>query len=281
MSASNPSITPGNIVLTPQQVFINGVDVGSTEGGVTISPKYKMADIHADQSGSTVLDKFVSGQEYTAKFTLAETANKANWKIAFPSAFLVGSGQSMYFDLQVGDRLSTHTTAIVFHPISKVPTDHSQDITFFQAACINASEVKYGPDKQTGLNVELHVLPDTTTTPMRFMLFGDPSVGLVAATAAAPGFTGTGNGTVTGVSGVNSKTKTEVITIKCVGQTSGNDFAVSGSLSGALGDFHVDAANLSTVPVVTTPISFTITQGATQFVYGDTFTINTTASNYA
>jgi hypothetical protein len=77
MSATNPNVNPSNIVLSPQQVFANGVDLGFTEGGVTISPKYKLAEIKGDATGSTILDMILSGQDFTAKFILAETKAKS------------------------------------------------------------------------------------------------------------------------------------------------------------------------------------------------------------
>jgi hypothetical protein len=285
MSASNAALTPADIVLTPMRVTMGGVDLGGTEGGVHLSPKYKIAPIHEDQAGDTQLDGVVAGQHYTCKFVLAETKNKAHWKIAFPHAKLVGTApnQLMYFDLQIGDKLSNHTQVVTLHPLAQVDGDLSQDITLYKAVAMSASEIKYGPDKQTGLSVELMILPDISVIPFKFLSYGDPTIGLVNAIAAAAvsGGGNVGNGVISAQAANNAYTKTETITVQCVGQTTGNDFSVSGSLSGALGEFHVAAANGSLFHFVSNPISFTFTQGTVQSAFGDSYTIATTAANYA
>jgi hypothetical protein len=109
------------------------------------------------------------------------------------------------------------------------------------------------------------------------MFIGDPSVGLVNATAS-PAVAGpnTGNGTVSNPVAYSGFTATETITLLCVGVPAANqaNFSVTGSVSGPLG-----IATLG-VPFISNEISFTINDGSTDFVIGDSFTISTTASNY-
>ena len=71
-------------------------------------------------------------------------------------------------------------------------------------------------------------------------------------------------------------TLTETITLECVGVPAADqaNFSVTGSLSGPLGIAELGIA------FVSPQISFTIADGATDFVVGDTFTIATTAANY-
>lgn len=287
MGVSTANVTPTNISLSPMQVKFNGVDLGGTEGGVDISIKYDIADIHVDQFGKSVIDKVVSGVEFSVKTMLCEIKNKDNWKVAFPSAYEVTSGtKGVYFTMAVGDHLLSHASQLVLHPLEAAANDLTTDYTFYKAVATEVSQVKYGPDKQVGLSVTWVILPDTSVSPAQYMYFGDTSVGRTNASAGSPALTGTGNGTIDTVAVVNGVTKTETITVKCVGSSSGNDFYVSGSLSGALGECHVAAANASSVnftvatgsPAV---ISFTLHQGTVQFVTGDVFTIATTAANYS
>jgi len=184
--------------------------------------------------------------------------------------------------MNIGDKLSTHAALLTLHPLSAAPGDMTTDLNFYKAVAMNASEVKYGPDKQTGLQVTMMVLPDTSVSPSRFMLYGDPAQGLINASAgsATPGMSNVGNGTITSIGVSNQYTKTETITVQCVGQTMGNNFYVSGSLSGAIGDFSVGAASGSLFHFVANQIQFTLTQGTVQFAYGDTFTIPTSGANY-
>lgn len=285
MSASNSVIVPGNIVLTPMRVTFNGVDLGGTVAGVDFSPKYDIADITVDQYGKTVVDGVVSGQHYNVKFTLAETKLAEAWKVAFPHSKLVGTfpNQSEYFDMQIGDKLSNHAHVLNLHPLSAVDGDLSQDLTFYLAVAKSASEVKYGPDKQVGLACEMQILPDTSIVPAKFCLYGDPNIGIINASAATavPGGGNVGNATISNIGVANAYTKTETITIAVVGQTSGNNIYVSGSQSGALGEFHVGAANGQLFDFVSNPIAFRLTQGTVQLQVGDTFTIATTGANYS
>lgn len=287
MSVSTANVTPTNISLSPMQVNYNGVDLGGTAGGVDISIKYDMADIHVDQFGKSVIDKVVSGVEFHVKTTLAEIKNKDNWKVAFPSAYEVTSStKGVYFTMAVGDHLLSHAEQLVLHPLEAAASDHTTDYTFYKAVATEVSEVKYGPDKQVGLSVQFVILPDTSVSPAQYMYFGDTTVGRTAASAGAPALTGTGNGTIDTVAVTNGVTKTETITVKCVGASSGNDFYVSGSLSGALGECHVAATSASSVNFTVQTgslavISFTLHQGTVQFAVNDSFTIATTASNYS
>lgn len=292
MSATNPTVHVQNIVLAPMQVFANGVDLGGTEGGVTLSIKTDHADIMVDQFGKTVLDSRVLGHVHSMKFTIAETGDMTRWKTAFPHGKLVGTApnQSFYFDLNIGDSMLARATTWTFHPISKIPSDHSEDINIFLGAAKSVSELKYDAAKQTGMTVELQVFPDTTSTPPRLMLYGDLANGAVNATAAAAvaGGGNVGNGTVTNPAPSNQYTKTETMTITCIGTGSAahHVFTVSGSTSGILGEFSLADANTSTfnfVPAGPNPsgyVAFTITQGATPFSLGDTWTIATVAANF-
>ena len=282
MSLSNATVTPANISLTPMRIKWNGVDLGGTTDSVKVNIKIDLADIHVDQFGKTVIDKRVSGHEYTVKCTLAEVNNKANWKVAFPSMkYDSATTGAIYSDMQIGDSLLAKAQVLLLHPLEKSDADLSGDYTFYKAIPIEASEVTYGPDKQSGLAVTFAIFPDTSVIPAKFMFFGDTSIGLVAASAGA-GTAGsnTGNGTLTAITVTSGVTKTETITALCVGSTTGNDFYIGGSVSGALGRVHVGATSTNTVAFTSGVINFTITQGTVQFVTGDSFTVATTAANF-
>lgn len=287
MSASTANVTPTNIPLTPMRVNFNGVDLGGTEGGVTLSIKYETAPIMVDQFGKTEINRKVSGQAYSVKMVLSEIINKDTAKVALPSAHEIVSGlnKMLYSDMQIGDDMLAHAQALILHPLEKSDSDLSEDYKFFKAVCTQAVEVKYGPDKQSGFQVEFVVFPDTGVSPARFMIYGDPTIGIVAATnAAAVAGANTGNGTVGGISVSNQYTKTETITMTCLGAPAANksNWEVHGSVSGPLGIVQLTSGTPgSSGNFVSNPINFTIVDGSTDFVAGDSFTIATTASNYA
>jgi hypothetical protein len=293
MTVSYSQVTPRDIVLSPQRVTVypvgggSPVDMGGTEGGVTLSIKTDLSPIMVDQYGKTEINHKVSGHHYGVKTTLAESANKSRWKQAFPHFDLITdiNGDTLFvFNSKIGDDLLSHAGKVVLHPLSLPDSDLSQDVTLILAACKSAAELKYGPEKQVGLAVEFVVYPDTSVVPARFMLFGDQSIGVVHAVAGAPvAGTNAGNGTIGSVVAYDGHTVTEVITVECIAvdPTHGNVFKVSGSLSGDIGQFVLAGAAASVVHFVKSEISFTITQGSTEFAYGDSFTIATTASNFS
>lgn len=268
--------------LTPCRVTFKGVDLGGTLDNVVVRPKFSKAEIKADQSGETVRDRRVSGFNVQIETSLTEVQLKEIWKVVFPHAKLVGAGinKMMYFQAAVGDSDLANAGPLILHPLSKANADLSGDHKFFLACASAESELVLSPTDQAKLKIVWNVLPDDSVQPERFYIYGDPSIGLVAATAGAPAFVGTGNGVISGVAVASGITKTETITLTCVTAVpNGGVFAVSGSLSGALG--------LATVGVGFTPppadpqvISLLINDGAVDFIVGDTFTIATVAANY-
>lgn len=106
-------------------------------------------------------------------------------------------------------------------------------------------------------------LEDLVTKIYRFLLgFG---------TAGAPGYTGTGNGTMTGVDTFVA-TVSETWTITCTATAAnGGTFSVVGSVSGAQANATVGT------PYSNSFIKFTINDGTADFILGDAFTVVTTA----
>lgn len=278
MGVSFANVTPTNMELTPMRVTFDGVDLGGTLGNVVVSTKFAKAEIKADQLGTTVLDRRVSGIEITVTTELTEVQNKDILKVVFPHMVEASQGgQDIgYFQSMIGDGDLSNAKQLILHPLSKPDADLSENYLFYKACASAESEITYGPEEQARLKIVWNILPDTGVQPARFYLYGNPGVGLVSATASAPSFAGTGNGTMTGVSVFNGATLTEVITAELVTEVAdGGVFHVEGSLSGSLGLATVGLAFVSPV------IAFTINDGSTDFDLGDTFTVNTVAANYA
>lgn len=277
MAVSYSTITPTNLELTPMRVTYKGVDLGATLDNVVLGIETMKAEIKADQLGDTVIDRRVSGHKFTVTTSLAEAKFKDNWKAVFPNMNLVTSGGSKigYFDSQVGRSDIDDAGELVLHPLSLPDADKSGDYLFYKATADANSELTYGPNDQLRLKLVMNVYPDFSVSPVRFMLHGDPTVGLTSASAGSPVLVGTGNGTMTSVTVFNGQTVTETITATCVtAATDGGVFHVSGSVSGSLGLATVGVSFVSDV------ISFTINDGATDFIVGDAFTVATTAANY-
>jgi len=278
MPTSFANVQTQKMELTPMRVTYKGVDLGGTLEGVTVNIEYQKSDILADQSGSTVRDRRVSGLNITVETSLAHIQDKEIWKKVFPHAYLVTDGlgnKQMYFTSRMGDSDLANAGELILHPLSKDDADKSGDFKFFKAAPDAKSSIVYSPTEQAKLKIIWNIMPDDSVQPERFMLHGDPAIGLINASFAAPTFVGTGDGTISGISVVNGVTKTETITAVCIATApNGGIFQVTGSLSGPLGNATVGVGFSSPV------ISFLINDGSTDFALNDTFTINTTASNY-
>ena len=285
MPLTNPNVTPTNMELTPCLVNWNGVDLGGTLKNVKISIETKKADIKADQLGETILDRRVSGHAFKVETVLAEIKSKSVFKAAFPNMRLISAGNgAIYATSAVGSSDVALAQALILHPLSVASTNLDYNHKFYKAVPEEISEVVFGPTEQQGLKVVWHVFPDTSTNPPRFYFHGDPANGIVSASAAAPVFTGSGDGTMTSVTVFDGYTKTETITATCLGVPASNksNWEVHGSVSGPLGIAEITSGSPGgTVTFTSAVISFVLTDGATDFVSGDVFTVATTASNYA
>lgn len=274
------TVTTSKMELSPMRVKFKTVDLGGTLGGVTVNVEYTKAEIKADQSGDTVRDRRVSGMNISVATEIAEIKNKDEWKVVFPHARLVDDGighKMMYFTTNIGDSDLANAGELLLHPLSLADADLSGDYKFYKGCADAKSEIKYSPTDQATLKITWNILPDDSVQPERFFIHGDPSIGIVNASAAAAvaGGGNTGNGTVGSISVVSGVTKTETITLLCIHAAANSGiFQVSGNLSGPLGNATVAVGFSSPV------IAFTIADGATDFVVGDTFTIATTAANY-
>lgn len=279
MTTSFSTVTPGNFELSPCRMTYGGVDLGGTDK-VSLKIEESLAELKADQLGTTPIDKKVSGLKITIETSLVETQYKNNWKVLFAAHKLVtqGGNTAFYFDSQVGQSMADLSQVLILHPLSKVDADLSGDVYVWKATAMPSSNLDFSSADQQKLKVTFDVYPDFTTQPPRFMIYGDPAVGLVDASAGAAtaGTGNTGDGTVTGIA-VSDNTPTETVTLQCVtAVTNGGVFNVEGSVGGPYG--------LATVGIgFTSPnneISFTINDGASDFVVDDSFTIATVAANY-
>lgn len=278
MTTSNATVTTSNMELTPMRVTFGGVDLGGTLSNVTVATEFTKAEIKADQSGGTVRDRRVSGLNISVTTELAEIKNLDIWKVVFPHAQLVDggiAGKSMLFTNNIGDSDLANAKQLLLHPLSLQDADLSGDFKFFKACADAKSEIVYGPTEQAKMKIIWNILPDDSVLPNQFFIHGDPTIGVIAASAGTPVYTGIGNGTMSGVAVYSGFTKTETITATCVGtNANAGNFDVEGTLSGPLG-IAVVGVNFNS-PV----ISFLINDGTTDFVQGDVFTIPTVASNY-
>lgn len=277
------SINPGNFELTPCRVNYKGVDLGATLGNVKVTVEEKLSELKSDQLASTIIDHKTSGFNCMVETTLAETQLKDNWKVIFPAHKLIQDNlgnKSFYFDSQVGVSMRDLAGPLILHPLSRVDADKTGDILIYLATAEGKADYTFSPTEQQKMKVIWHMYPDFATQPARFMLFGDPSIGVTPASAgAAIAATGNvGNGTVGSITVYSGTTETETIALQCVtpGPSGTAVFFVSGTQSGPLGLAKVGTSFIANPQVV----SFLVTGGGVNFAVNDSFTIATVAANF-
>ena len=271
------TVSTSKMELTPMRVKFNGVDLGGTLGNVSVNVEFVKSEIKADQSGETVRDRRTSGLNISVVTELTQIKDKAKWKAVFPHADLVTDGfgnQMMFFKNIIGDSDLVRSFPLILHPLSLPDIDLSGDYKFYLACADAKSEVVYGPKDQTRLKITWNILPDDSVLPERFMIHGDPTIGVTPAAFTGPTYVGTGTGTMGSIAVFNGVTKNETIVATLIDDSPVKIFEVIGSVSGALGNARQGVAFISPVA------AFTIAAGGTAFVDGDAFTLTTTASNF-
>jgi len=278
MPQSYSNVQASNFELTPCRLKYNSADLGGTLGNVLVKVENSLAELKADQFGTSPLDHKVTGLKVTIETELAESQLKDNWKVVFPQHQIVTSGLNKLFIFQsaVGASMRALAKTLILHPLSRADSDLAGDVKIFLAAAEGKSEIPFSPSEQQKIKCVWNAYPDLNQIPALYMLFGDPAIGVVAAIAGTPGYTGTGNGTMTGAAAHSGVTKTETITATCIKVIAGSGlFHVVGSISGELGLATVGTLFSSAV------VDFTINDGTIDFIETDAFTIAMTASNWA
>lgn len=177
---SYATVTTSSMELTPMRVTFDGADLGGTLGNVVIAAKYAKSEIKADQSGSTVRDRRVSGVEITVTTELAEVKNKDLWKVVFPHATKAGTGTgalaAIDFKENMGDSDQANAKHLILHPLSLPDASTGSDYHFWKAVASAESSITYGPNEQARLKIVWNILPDESASPNPFFRYGDPGV---------------------------------------------------------------------------------------------------------
>ena len=85
--------TTKNVKLGVCQVYLGGVDLGYTQGGVEVTVKTDTHKVNVDQFGKTTINEYIMGRDVNAKVPLAETTIE-NMVAIMPGASIttVGGG---------------------------------------------------------------------------------------------------------------------------------------------------------------------------------------------
>lgn len=178
-SITSMELTPVKVYWTPNGSTAEAY-LGGTLSNVKIQVNTEKAPIKADQTGTTVLDKRISGHMYTVTTEVAQINDFTVASYIFPSASALGSPASgiMWYN-NVGHSDISVAGKLRLHPMSQSDSTETYDWTFYVACPTENSEVTYSPTEQSRFKVEWAVYPDISNpitasgSDYRFMRFGD------------------------------------------------------------------------------------------------------------
>jgi len=154
-----------NVKLGVCTVFLDGKDLGYTQGGVQVSVKTDTHKVNIDQFGKTTVNELIMSRDVSAKVPLAETTIE-NMVAIMPGATLVNDGEGgkhVEVDSGIGIDLLSIAKELRLHPINKAADDYSEDFVIPLAATAGGLDFAYEVEKERIFNVEFTGYPDPVT----------------------------------------------------------------------------------------------------------------------
>ena len=155
-----------DIKVKPVTVTWDGLDLGSTSGGASVTPAAELVDIVADQQGSQPIDSVLTGVSLSITITLLEL-NTANYNKMVGGAIgsehndggtaVVGYGTAKNFTNMLGN-----AGALQLRPIGN--TDASED-WYFWKALPEVTGLSFVADSANSMEVTFRIYADTSKDP--------------------------------------------------------------------------------------------------------------------
>lgn len=156
-----------------------GGDLGKTEA-IEMSMEIASFDVTANQTGETVLDKFVTGMSAAITTNLIEMTAE-NWELLVgdglggnftPSAGTVMTG---YGDASINRSFFDIAGELVLHPVRLPVGDRSRDVTIFKCV-VQPESINFDSTEKQGMAVSFTALLDETKdSNINLFAFGDSS----------------------------------------------------------------------------------------------------------
>ena len=156
-----------------------GGNLGKTEA-IDVSMEVETFEVTANQTGSTILDKIITGISAEASTTLLQMT-KENWSL------LIGEGVGGNYTPSAGTEVSGYGSdsvnksffniagELVLHPLRLADDDYSRDFTLHQAVAQPAS-INFDSTEKQGMEVTFTgMLDETKNGAVNLFSFGDSS----------------------------------------------------------------------------------------------------------
>lgn len=166
-----------NVKLGVCRITFDGVDLGYTKGGVTVTVATETHKVNVDQFGQTPINEYITGRTVTVKVPLAETTLE-NLVAVMPGATLTTDATTpakkrVDVPTGVGVNLLDYAKPLVLHPIALPESDKSEDFAVPRAATAGALEFGYDLENERLYTCEFNGYPDEGN---KLFTVGDTSV---------------------------------------------------------------------------------------------------------
>lgn len=151
--------------------------LGKTEA-VEMAMEVTSFDVTANQTGETVLDKFVTGMSATVTTTLLEMTAE-NWSL------LIGEGLGGNYTPSAGTEVTGYGSdsinksffevagELVMHPVRLADTDKTRDVTIFKCV-VQPESINFDATDKQGMSISFSALLDETKNgKINLFAFGD------------------------------------------------------------------------------------------------------------
>lgn len=161
-----------NVQLGACTVTYNGVDLGHTKGGVEVSYEPMFKDVTVDKYGETPINKYLTGEKFTAKVPLAEFTI-AMLKNAIPNATFAGAANArITLGKSAGQAQLSLAAQLVLHPVNQGTRRH--DVVLHKAVVTSQIVLNHKVDEEKIIEVTFEAMLDETKSDGNYLgLIGD------------------------------------------------------------------------------------------------------------
>lgn len=132
------------IQLGPCSVTFKGRDMGHTIGGVTVTYSPDFYDSKVDKYGSSVVEKFLVGEQLMAEGNLAEWA-LANFQDIINQSTLQGD-DSVSVGSNAGKKASLLAGLLQLHPLAYAASVRDYDVSIYKAVSVGELKLEHKTD---------------------------------------------------------------------------------------------------------------------------------------
>jgi len=164
-----------NVKVGVCSVTYNGTDLGHTKGGVEVTYEPMHKDVTVDKYGETVVEKYLTGEKFTAKVPLAEFTI-ANLRNAIPQSTFAGAGNTrITLGHSAGVAAKAVSYSLVLHPVNE--GTRKFDIVMYKAYVASSVVLSHKVDEEKIVEVVFEALLDETKSDGNYLgLIGDSTL---------------------------------------------------------------------------------------------------------